>query len=1016
MSRMDAPTPLPPKNGADLADTLPPDPGAAETRAVRARPDAAPDAPTVEVSAGAPRPTWPGAPLDLRRGASIGRYVVLDRLGEGGMAVVYAAYDPELDRKVALKLMRPEVGAEEGPEGARLRMLREAQAMARLSHPNVLAVHDVGAFGDAVFVAMEMVEGGTLAERLAGSRPPRREILDLFAAAGRGLAAAHRAGLVHRDFKPSNVLLGADGRVRVADFGLARSQRRSSSPTLTGVEPDRPAPSRLSGAGPVLESNLTQHGAILGTPAYMPPEQLVGGEVDARSDQFSFCAALYEALYGDLPYPGDTLGEILASARKGRLRPPPAGSSVPAWLRTLVVRGLSAAPDARFDSMEALVAELTRDRGARWRRLAAVGAALLVALAAAWSWLAWRQTQEEACSAAGALPAGVWDAGVRTRMRTAFLATRAPFAEQTFERVAASLDGYAQEWTRSRRAACEAARAGADPGPDGAQRRDECLVQRLDQFRALTGLFAEADSSTVEHAVDATQGLAAVADCADPARLAGGGASLPADSTVREKVRSIRARAARGWALIDLYRSDAAVALAAGLLREAGASRFRPVEAEARLLLGAAHQAGSKFGEAATELADAAWALLSAGDDADAADAAVRMVYVAGYRLNQVEPARLWARCAEAIIERSGSASASRWRLDANLGWLEFGLGRHDPAIEHLRAALDRLERSGRGESRDAAEVVKGIGVVYQDLGSHVESLPYVKRAAAMAERALGPEHPEVAFALSEYAWTLGMLGRADEALPLFERALAVAERAMGTEQSALSVILGEYGQILTGAGRYDDAVAAFDRGLRVSASTAEQDVQHRLALYFGKGDACRLKGDAARAVEIQQEGYDLAVRELGPDHVMAATMSFYLGRALGALGRLDEALAAQERTVEIGKASLGPDHPMMGYTHAGVGEAQLALGRHAAAAASFDRAISLFEEGGIDALELARARFGLAQALIAAGADRDRALEAANRAREEFVALRVRGRDGLAAVDAWLESLGVVPPAGAPR
>jgi tetratricopeptide (TPR) repeat protein len=997
----------------ETAETLVPAASTAPTRAAGSRPDAPPDASTLDIAADHPPPRRSAAPLDLQRGAPVGRYVILDRLGEGGMAVVYAAYDPELDRKVALKLMRPEVEAEEGAEGSRMRMLREAQAMARLSHANVLAVHDVGSFGDTVFVAMELVDGGTLAERVAERKIKRRAVLDLFAAAGRGLAAAHRAGLVHRDFKPSNVLLGTDGRVLVADFGLARAQRHGDTrPPATErlSSPDRPSRSRLSDVGPVLDSNLTRCGAILGTPAYMPPEQFVGGEVDARSDQFSFCAALYEALYGELPFAGDTFADIFAAVRKGHVRPAPAGSAVPAWLRAILLRGLSRDPAARFESMDVVVAELMRDRGAKWRRLAAVASFLVVAVCATWAWLAWRQADVEACASAGTLPAGVWDAPARERTRAAFLATGKSYAATTFERVDAILSGYARTWTKARRAACEGARAGGAGGSETAARRDECLIQRFDQLRALAGLLAQADVSIVEHAVDATQGLAAIEECADPARLATGGASLPADPATREKVRGIRQRVAQGWVLVDLYRADAALALARSLLDVARASRFRPVETEVLQLLGAAQQVRMEFEKAAATLADAAFAAEAAGDDAVAADASIRLVVVAGYRLNQVDAAGYWARSADAFIARTGGAAAPRWRLEGSLGWLEFGRGRHDEALAHFREALRELERAGRGESRDAAEIVKSIGMTYQDRGSHLESLPYVQRAARMAERALGPEHPEVALALAEEAWTLGMLGRTEESLPLFERAIAVGERAMGPDAPALSVPLGEYGQSLAGAGRYDEAIAVYDRAFRVGESTVGEDINRQLSLLFGKGDAYRLKGDAAKAVQIQQAGYDQAVRELGPEHPMAAVMSFYLGRALLAAGRKDEALAAQERTVQIGTISLGPEHPMMGYAHEGLGEAQLALGRNAEAVVSFERAIALFEKGGIDALELARSRLGLAQSLAASGGDRTRAIASAARAQVEFATLRVRGRDGLAAVDAWLAAEGIGP------
>src|SRR4051794_3934114 len=261
--------------------------------------------PTETLPLGPQPPRQPGEPLP--RGSAVGRYVVLERIGSGGMGVVYAAYDPELDRKVALKLLRPDRAGAAGE--AAFRVPREAHAVTPLSDPHVVAVYDAGTFGDQVFVAMELMEGRTLRQWLGEGKRGWREIVDVFVAAGRGLAAAHAAGLVHRDFKPDNVLLGTDGRVKVADFGLARPVgvvEKEGSPSSPG-----------SGSGGLLASPLTEWGQVMGTPAYMAPEQLRGGAADARSDQFSFCVALWEALYGRKPFAGQGLRELLDAERRG---------------------------------------------------------------------------------------------------------------------------------------------------------------------------------------------------------------------------------------------------------------------------------------------------------------------------------------------------------------------------------------------------------------------------------------------------------------------------------------------------------------------------------------------------------------------------------------------------------------------------------------------------------------------------------------------------------------------------
>jgi len=320
----------------------------------------------------------------------VGRFVVLDVVGAGGMGLVYAAYDPELDRKIAVKVVRAAAFAGLRASVGQSQLMREAQAMARLSHPNVVTVHDVGTVGDAVFIAMEFVEGVTLRTWLQGQATEStagrswQATLALFLKAGRGLAAAHDAGVVHRDFKPDNVLVGRDGRVKVLDFGLAQAQGGELG--VAGVA----APEGATTA------EDTQVDAVIGTPAYMAPEQHDGSSCDARADQFSFCVALWEGLYGGRPFAGRTPLEVAMAMRAMAIEPVPRDSRVPRWLHRVLLRGLARDPAHRYPDMRALLAELGRDRG-RLRRLWLVGAvAGVLGLAAALA----RYGQAEAQAAA----------------------------------------------------------------------------------------------------------------------------------------------------------------------------------------------------------------------------------------------------------------------------------------------------------------------------------------------------------------------------------------------------------------------------------------------------------------------------------------------------------------------------------------------------------------------------------------------------------------------------------------
>jgi Protein kinase domain/Putative zinc-finger len=315
------------------------DPGLAAT-------DAAPDP--------APDPLAPRrVPTPSMTGRTLGRYKLGDRLGSGAMGVVYRADDSDLGRQVALKILHR-------PDGALTdRLVREARSMAQVNHPNVVAVYDVGVADSTTYIAMELVSGTSL--RLWQQQQHTvAQIVEAYIAAGRGLAAAHAAGIVHRDFKPDNCLVGSDGRVRVTDFGLAAAR------TSEGPRPE--------------DLELTASGSVLGTPAYMAPEQFTGGNVDPRTDQFNFCVALYEALYGSRPFAGKTFDQLGANVCSGKVRSPPAGSRISGALRAIVLRGLRVRPGDRFPTMDHLLAQLGRDRARPWRRTALGGAAVAAAL------------------------------------------------------------------------------------------------------------------------------------------------------------------------------------------------------------------------------------------------------------------------------------------------------------------------------------------------------------------------------------------------------------------------------------------------------------------------------------------------------------------------------------------------------------------------------------------------------------------------------------------------------------
>jgi serine/threonine protein kinase len=324
----------------------------------------------------------------LAAGTSVSRYVVTNVLGAGAAGVVYRAHDPQLRRKIALKLLRPEHSHR--PEAATLetRLLREARAMAQLSHPNVVTVFDVGHFAGQIFLVMELVEGETLASWLLREHP-WRERMRLFVEAARGLSAAHAVHIAHRDFKPANVLVGADGRVRVTDFGLARPWNLGSPSAFREGAAREPYAGSAAYKPAFSGVTATEAGGIAGTPAFMAPEQFQRKDTDARTDQFSFCVALYQALYGVSPFLGRTFDDLCEAVVHGRLEPPPStAKDIPAQVFTVLKRGLSVDPGARFSDMEALVTELlvaASDTAPRMhRRVTAAVLSVSAALCAGW--------------------------------------------------------------------------------------------------------------------------------------------------------------------------------------------------------------------------------------------------------------------------------------------------------------------------------------------------------------------------------------------------------------------------------------------------------------------------------------------------------------------------------------------------------------------------------------------------------------------------------------------------------
>jgi len=863
----------------------------------------------------------------------VGRYVVLERIGSGGMGVVYAAYDPELDRKVALKLLRPDRAGAAGE--AALRLQREAQAIARLSDPHVVAVYDAGTFGNQVFVAMEFVEGKTLRQWLAETKRSWWEILEVFVPAGRGLAAAHAAGLVHRDFKPDNVLLGTDGRVKVADFGLARPAGE------VGCEGSGPMPG--SGSGGLLASPLTEWGAVMGTPAYMAPEQLRGGAADARGDQFSFCVALWEALYGQKPFAGTGLREMLDAERRGEVGEPPEGSGVPARLQPVLRRGLSASPEARYPGMTELLHDLKRDPSVIRRRWL-VAAAIVLVSGALFSSLGYFQARRaQLCGGAEEKLAGVWDAGRKAAGRAAFLRSGSLFARETWGRVEPALDLFAADWSRMRRAACEATRVRGEQSEDLLDRRMFCLDQRLSELRSLTDLLSRADSQVVLKADDEVAGLGKIALCADSAALAAK-VQPPRDPAVRARVAAARSRVTAAKALTDAGKPAEALKPAQEAAKAAGQAGYAPLEAAALYQVAILEDTLGHSREAERSMFDALTRAQTGGDFETAGRAAAQLSWIVGVQQARHEDGERWTKMARAIIDGARGGPALRFELLKTLGALQYREGKLSEAVETARQALVLGESAYGPESPQVAAVFSNLGAYYDVMGKPEESVAASLRGLAIRRKVLPTGHPDLAKSYNTLANGYLGLDQQDLALNFYQQAAELFSRRYGATHPSTVGVRSNIAIILKDKGRYTEALRLYNDDLRAQEAT------------HGKEHP-----DVASVLDNIAE-------------------VFYLEKRYG------EALETYRQALAIDSKVLGPSHSDLSYSLRGIGISLLGLGRPREALEPLEQALSLREkQKGQESASPEECQFYLAQALWDGGGDRQRAVRLARQAKEGF-------------------------------
>lgn len=873
-----------------------------------------------------------------RRGATIGRYIVLDTMGAGTMGTVYAAYDPELDRRIAVKLLS--TSQSRSPK-ARRRLLREAQALARLSHPNVIQVYDVGVQNDEVFVAMELIEGNSLDRVTAADpRPGWRQVIEWFIESARGLAAAHAVGIIHRDFKPSNVLIGRDGRVRVADFGLAAAIHRdlsdqtelslagveasisavrtlSEGPPTTGDTPDESSGSRVADENSIsraaIDEHITDPGTIMGTPAFMAPEQHSGDEVGPQADQYSFCVALYAGLYGYLPFPVPEsqrpMIELLTQKVREQIAPPPPGTEVPAWLHAVVIRGMAARPEQRWPSMTALMDALMDDPAVRRRRVQRTGAAIVaVALIiglGAYGWLRPGVAPGPSCQDSGRHLAGVWDEDTRQAIRSAFQGTARPYASVTFERVAGILDDYAAEWTAMRTEACEATVVRQEQSEKTLDLRMYCLHQRRSRLSALTQLLAhDTTTQVLDNSVRAAMALPLIDYCGDIDALI---ATIPPpeDPGVRTTVEALQARLDRADALADSagrYREALVEALA--VLDGSKSVNYLPIQARAMFLTAKMRRRVGDTGAAETLLRELVPLAARVQDDALVARTWTELLWSMGYVEARHEEALALSLAAEGAVERTGD-DLLRADLWLTLGAILYSKGEYGRAAEYETRALDAQESALGPKHPDVAQALNNLAVSLGDMDDHQAARPLLERALAIRTELLGPKHPLVAQSMTNLAHTLAELGELAAARELHERAVAVFEESLGPAHWLVGYALDRKAYTLWRMGEYDRARALYERAIAVREAAQGKDHPGLAESLLGLGEVLLAQGDPQAAVP----GFERAL-ELGDGagSRILARSRFGLARALW------DAQREQERALALGRQALD-DYSRLGRT-----------------------------------------------------------------------------------------------------
>ncbi|MBC8072347.1 MAG: serine/threonine protein kinase, partial [Deltaproteobacteria bacterium] len=738
-----------------------------------------------------------GSSPSLRRGESVGRYVIVDRIGAGAMGVVHSAYDPDLDRRIALKLL-----AQASTSGID-RMVREAQAAAKVVHPNVVAVHDVGAHGARMFVAMELVEGQSLAQWLEQAAHPWREVLAMLIQAGRGLAAAHAVGIVHRDFKPDNVLVGRDGRARVADFGLARAIDRGS---LDGESPSGSPSTLISGA-----LQLTATGALLGTPAYMAPEQHLRAPCDARTDQFSFCVATWEALWGRRPFRGDSLHALALAVTEGHIEMPEDLRGVTTRVRQVLQRGLATAPEDRFASMDELLdalalAQQPRRRGL-WIGLGVAVVAGTIGLAALRDDVA----VVDPCAPEASPGAQVWNEDARAQLTTAFAATAVPFAADVARSLVTRFDRRVERWSEQWVEVCRATHDEHTAAADRPllERRQACLDDRQRELVVALELLNAADAKIVQQAFEVAGGVRDVDRCIDEAALRRRLDPPPAELML--EVAEIRADIERAIVVNRAGRVSDAEGMLDAIEPRAQATGWPPITVELEAARSTLARSDTAPRVEIPRLRVAFDRALETGDDLGAVNFATELAWQIGYRDHKSEEALAWLGTAGALLRRAGGD----WLLEVHALNNEAVIRADAQQFDQAETLFDRALALTMEHDPDGLRPLQlraNLAAFIASRGDNERALSLLLESLEGYRKLLGDAHPRVADIAGNVAINYLRMGDIDQSREYLVLASEIQDKTLPADHTAREAVLSARSDVEYLDGNVDTAVALMRR------------------------------------------------------------------------------------------------------------------------------------------------------------------------------------------------------------